>query len=191
MVEKVGIKNMEQEFTLNICLECKKRQPNCCRLGIQLTVEDIENIRSLGFDLKEFLELKDYSTIDIADYDDWWKKGLVKVEDKIYKIVVKKDTRGECAFLKDEKGCVLGDKRPSVCKIFPFWFKEETGKVVYEEGEPYCLLEKEAVGVSDALKAIQETPESVEGYYSAMKEDCLSNQVAYRKIVEELLSAKE
>jgi len=154
-------------------------------------VEDIENIRSLGFDPKEFLELKDYSTIDITDYDDWWKKGLVKVEDKIYKIVVKKDSRGECAFLKDEKGCVLGDKRPSVCKIFPFWFKEETREVIYEEGEPYCLLEKEAVGVPEALKAIQETPESVECYYSAMKVDCLNNQVAYRKIVEELLLAKE
>lgn len=111
---------MDQEFTLDICLKCKKRQPNCCRLGIQLTVEDIENIRAAGFNLSHYLELKDYSGIDITDYDDWWKKGLVKMKDKLYKIVVKKDQAGECTFLKDDRGCVLGDKRPSVCKIFPF-----------------------------------------------------------------------
>jgi len=184
------IKNMgNRSYTTSMCLGCKKIQDNCCRLTVQLTFKDIQRIKGLGYKLEDYAVLKEYKTSEIEDYDDWWKKSLIEIDEKFYKIVVKKDKLGDCYFLKDGEGCVLGKNRPNVCKIFPFWINKN-GEVVYEEGELFCPLEKDFISVKESLTALKENEETIRGYYEAMKKENLADQEKLIELAKKLTVEK-
>ena len=163
-----------KSYTTSMCLGCKKVQDNCCRLTVQLTFADIQKIEEIGYNLADFAILKEYKKDEVVDYDDWWKDSLIEIDGSFYKIVIKKDKLGDCYFLRDEKGCLLGQNRPNVCKIFPFWVDKEDN-VVYEEGEPFCRLEKESISIKEGLVALKETEDRIKEYYRSMKKENLEN----------------
>lgn len=169
--------------TFSICLECKKHQKNCCNDSprVPLTIEDIERIISLGFKIKDFLIVGEYSKQRLQNDEDWWRNSMVNIKGRLFKINTKKKEDGSCFFLKDGVGCALGEFRPTVCKIYPFWVNQKN-EIIYEPGEKeYCYFGKLGISVSDGLKLIQGNEEKIHSYFLKIKDDCIKNK--HREII--------
>ena len=92
--------------------EYKKCGAKCCSEGIQLTIEDIKKIASLGHSLDDFL-----------DFDE---------TDNVFKI---KGKEGKCYFIGEKLECTIREDAPLVCRLLPFKIVE----VSYSD-EPLMLL---------------------------------------------------
>jgi Fe-S-cluster containining protein len=77
--------------------EYKKCGAKCCSEGIQLTIEDIKKIASLGHSLDDFL-----------DFDE---------TDHVFKI---KGKGGKCYFIGEKLECTIREDAPLVCRLLPF-----------------------------------------------------------------------
>ena len=77
-------------FKCETCGEC------CIKYIVKLNDNDIEKIKKLGFNEKEFVERDEH----------------------ICEFVLKKNDKG-CVFL-DNNSCKIYNDRPSVCKMYPF-----------------------------------------------------------------------
>ncbi len=176
---------------LNICKTCLKNKKGCCADSprVPFTVRDIKNIIAKGFNLYDFAISSEYK-IDKND-EDWWGKSFIKIKDKFYKLNVRK-INGKCFFLKDGEGCVLGDNRPLVCKIFPFWIRND--EIVYESKNARdnfgCMINEDNFSVANGLKLINETEKDIKKYFAGIKKDCLRNKNEHKKIVRELKNPK-
>ena len=171
------------------CMNCREFQETCCTLGVSLTIDDIKRIESLGYKLEEFAEPGQWYKHEIEGEEPWWINSMVTVGRKLFKTQVKDRDGKKCFFLNDGKGCVLGDKRPGHCKVYPFWV--EDNKVVYDDPEEkFCCLHREGVPVKQGLNLINESEKDIIRYYSKIKEDCIKNKAKHRNIILKLLKNK-
>jgi Fe-S-cluster containining protein len=180
---------MKKEFACNICLECVKKNSGCCSSypAIPLTIKDIKRIKKLGYDTKNFIYIQRFQKNWIDYSEKWWSRSFVKHNDKIYKINMKKNKDGSCIFLKPGKGCTLGENRPYICKIYPFWVNKK-GKVIYEKCEENnCLMGRRKYDVNVALRAVCENSRKIKKYHKEIKSDCLTRKSFHKKIIFENL----
>lgn len=179
---QVMISNITQET----CLNCSKTQKTCCYgyPSIPFTLSEIEKIEQKGFKKKDFIIAGDYTDENLEPHEKWWKESMVKSGKRLLKTNVHVDAVGKCFFLEEGKGCVLGNDRPAVCKIFPFWIKDD--QIYYEPNEGLCPKEKNLSFIKEALSSLNETEESIKGYYEEIKEDCINNKKEHEKILREL-----
>jgi Fe-S-cluster containining protein len=169
------------------CLNCREFQQTCCTLGVSLTIDDIKRIESLGYKLEDFVEPGQWYKYEIEGTEHWWINSMTKVGKKLLKLQVKDHDDEKCFFLEDGKGCVLGDKRPWHCKVYPFWV--EKGKVVYDDLEDkFCCLNRKKVPIKQGLKLINEAEIDLKRYYSKIKQDCIKNKQKHKKLILKLLA---
>jgi len=114
---------------------------------------------------EEFCKIVDFSE------DEEEEEGFVdeKYGEMVFfgdKVILMKGN-GKCFFLKED-GCSIFDIRPRMCRIFPFWFNEENGKIkITMEEEDFegdeCLLTKESNGhdINSFLSRMGETEETM------------------------------
>ena len=186
---------MKKEFTTNICLACiKKSGYGCCEEDpvLPLTVEDLNRLVKMGFNIDDFLIAQKYNKSDIEGTEKWWKSGMIKIKGKMYKLNIRKDKKGRCYFLKPGKGCTLGKHRPYVCRTYPFWISPK-GKVVYAEGEDKdCYIGQCGYSPKDGLKLIKENEKDLKFCFNKIKKDALSKKdKAEAKIVLEKILEKK
>ena len=84
--------------------------------------------------------------------------------------------------LKDRKGCVLGNKRPFFCRIYPFWV--EDNNIVLEKGDGvYCGVNKKGLTLQHKMRIMNENPVKIKRYFSEIKNDCIKNKNKHEKII--------
>lgn len=183
---------MHRKLTRHICLECSKKQATCCSLGVPLTIEDVNRITALGYKLENFAEPGEWKKDEIEGNEDWWENSMVEVDGKMYRLHVKESGEGDdekCFFLKEGEGCVLGDKRPLHCKMYPFWIDE--GHIAYDDPEDkFCPLNKGIMPLKESMELLHETEESLKEHYQKIKEDCIKNKEKHKELILKLLKAK-
>lgn len=183
---------MHRKTTSHSCLECSKNQITCCTLGVPITISDIDRIISLGYKLEDFAEPGEWDDEELEGNEDWWVNSVTEVDGVKYKIHLKEandedEDDGRCIFLRDGEGCVLGDNRPSLCKLYPFWV-EEDGKLVYDDlDEHFCPINKNILPIEEALKLLNETEQTIKEHYKKIKEDCINNKEKHRELILKLL----
>lgn len=180
---------MQIPVTFSTCLECKKIQKNCCNDSprVPLLIEDIERILDLGFELKDFAIAGEYQKKNLLNDEKWWQESLIKEKGRLYKINTKKTKDGSCFFLRDDIGCLLGKKRPAICKIYPFWINEK-GELMYESGEKeYCYMGKLNKSLKEALALIQEDESKIQAYFTKIKQDYAEKKAQHTEIILKLL----
>jgi Fe-S-cluster containining protein len=170
------------------CVDCSKTQNTCCQVKIPIAIDDINRIISCGYEKNHFLCVTEHMGNDLLDEDDWWLESFVKINGKFFKLDTKKNEKGQCVFLVDGKGCVLGNNRPYICKVFPFW--HENGKISYYS-ENFCGFERSKVPLEDAMAALGETKEDVIFYCNKIKEDCTTKKKQHEALVKELIDIKK
>lgn len=187
MINK-GCNKLDKDiFTSNHCLQCSKiREPCCSNPQAPLTIKDIEYIVSKGFEIKDFVELVEYTIDEFENGEDWWKESMIKIEDKFYRPCIKVNSKG-CVFLKDGEGCILGKNRPLFCKIYPFWI-DENNKLIYLDSDDSCLIVVKNIELKKALEYIHESDESIRKYFEEIKYDCINRINDERKIVEKIIN---
>jgi Fe-S-cluster containining protein len=156
---------MTKTINRNLCLECSKRRPTCCNFGehyIPLLIEDMQKIISLGYHAKDFIVISYFDKQDLVGEEDWWKKGMVKIKNKYYKISILSKGKEGCFFLKSGQGCILVDKRPVICKLYPFWF-DKNMKLKYQDN--FCDAYKQKIPLADCLKIIGENKTNAKKYF--------------------------
>ncbi len=77
--------------------EYKKCGARCCAEGIQLTIEDMQRIKALGYSLDDFLE-----------FDEAAQQFRIRGKD------------GRCFFLGRKLECTIRENEPLVCRLLPF-----------------------------------------------------------------------
>jgi Fe-S-cluster containining protein len=180
---------MTKPITFPVCAEhYKDTKDSCCNnANVPLTINCLQNIITLGYVLEDFSVAGEYSKEDIQGTEKWWMSSMFKRGNKFYKINVRRKPSGNCIFLKEGGGCVLGKNRPAVCKIYPFWV-DKKGKIDYEEGEKeYCYLGTRGYSPPKAIKMMGETPKTIKSYFELMKRDCINNKEKHREILLNLL----
>lgn len=180
---------MTKTISRNLCLECSKRRHTCCNYEhyIPLLIEDMQKIISLDYPAKDCLVVLDFSERELADEEDWWKKGMVKIKNRYYKICVLSKGKDGCFFLENEKGCVLTDKRPAICKLYPFWF-DKNMKLTYLAD--YCDAYKQKIPLADALKIMGENKIKVKKYFLKLQKDFIKNYPIYEELTKLLIAKK-
>ncbi len=179
---------MTEPVSYTICLECSKKQRNCCQDNrVPLTLEDINNITALGFNFFDFAIAGEYDVEDFIDEETWWKNSIITIDNKHYKINTRNDEKGNCFFLKDGLGCTLGKNRPAVCKIYPFWVNDKE-EIVYERGEEeLCYLGRKKRTILESAKLVGEDEKSLKSYFEKIKNDCIENKDTHRELILKIL----
>lgn len=163
------------------CFECMAQGVTCCSRPprVPLTIEDIERIESVTkMPVMDFAAAAQYPASHTEGDEPWWIDALAVIEGIRYRANVRTDARGKCFFLMDGKGCTLGDKRPYVCRIYPFWVENDV--VVYESGDPECSAEKHGISVKDAIHIFGETEASIRWFFDRIKEDAEKQKGVHR-----------
>ena len=181
---------MHKKATSHSCLECSKNQITCCTLGVPITIADIDRIISLGYKLEDFAEPGEWEDEELEGNEDWWVNSVVEVDGTKYKIHLKEANGNEddekCIFLHEGEGCVLGDKRPYLCKLYPFWI--EDGELVYDDPEEhFCPINKNILPIKEALELMKETEETVRENFNNIKKDCIEKQEKLKELTLKLL----
>jgi len=162
----------------SICSQCAQHKLNCkdcCTSpfegknpGFILTLPDIARIvkrTKLNPDL--FCRIVEHTDDDYDEDEEIEGRIGDMIEFNNKTILMNGD--GKCSFL-GKKGCNIFDIRPSMCRIFPFWFEEDKDKIkitiehedTIEEDE--CLLTKtnyKSENIPHLLSLIKETEESM------------------------------
>ena len=104
----------KKTFTSDVCLTCSKKYGSCCENDpyVPLTLIDIKRLKKLGYRLRQFAEIENYHKKDIIGPEKWWLNSFIKIKNKNYRLILKKDKNKSCVFLKKGKGCELGKNRP-------------------------------------------------------------------------------
>lgn len=181
-----------KEFTSDICLKCiEKKKKWCCSVyPVPLALKDIKKIESAWYNLIDFISISCFTYDEISDYLWWWKKWLIKIKDKYYKLSMKKKNNWDCIFLNEWKWCVLDKNRPFICKLYPFWIWA-WWKVIFDEDEKeLCEAYIQCKNINETLSWLWETNDSVKYYFKELKEDCLKNKKEYKDIFDKINSKK-
>ncbi len=171
------------------CRTCTENSENCC-VGsyVPLTIRDIMAIEELGYDLEYVLQVSEYFPEYMRGDEEWWRDSTIAIDGRLYRMTTRKDVRGKCVFLKEGEGCLLGTRRPAVCKIYPFWV-DNRNVIVFESGEEDCCpIAAGAHTVEEGIRMIDESPGSIREYYYTIKQDCLEQVERHRELVERFLS---
>ncbi|HDP80238.1 MAG TPA: YkgJ family cysteine cluster protein [Spirochaetes bacterium] len=180
----------EKPFIATGCLSCPDKSENCC-VGsyVPLTLRDVDAIRELGYDLAGAVQASEYFAEYLVDDEDWWRDSVTGVGGRLYRLTTKKREDGACVFLEEGKGCLLGPRRPVVCKIYPFWV-DHRGGIIYEPGEEECCyIASGSYTLEEGIALIDESPGSIREYFQAIRQDCLENHDRHRELVETALGA--
>lgn len=174
----------------NLCLECSQKRHTCCNYEdhyIPLLIEDMKKILALGFKTKNTLIALDFEEDDLSEEDDWWKKNMVKIENKYYQIAIV--SRGEtgCYFLEEGQGCNLGKERPAICKLYPFWFDE---KMQLKYQDDFCEAFRQKISFADCFKIMGENETDVRNYFLKLKKDFKEKKQAYENLTALLIARK-
>ena len=109
---------------LSYCLDCAAKNRSCCgNVNIYLTLADVERIASCGV-VEDFYSLEPLTAeyLDGGGDPNW---NALILDESGRRRVVRQKPDGNCVFLSDT-GCRLAsDKRPLLCRIFPFEFLGE------------------------------------------------------------------
>ncbi len=183
---------MTELVSFKICLECSKKQRNCCQDNrVPLTLEDINNITSLGFNFFDFAIAGEYKVEIFINEETWWKNSMITIDNKHYKINTKNDEKGNCVFLNSGLGCTLGKNRPSVCKIYPFWVNDKE-EIIYEKGEDeLCYFGRKKKTILESAKLVGEDEKSLKSYFEKIKNDCIENKEKHQELISKILRKKE
>lgn len=86
-------------------MQCKNFQKNCCTdtPRVPITIEDVKMITSMGFSIYDFLIAGEYAEDFTKDTEDWWKNSMVQIDNKMFKINMKKREMGIAYSWKTEK----------------------------------------------------------------------------------------
>ncbi|MDP2749869.1 MAG: hypothetical protein Q8O89_03495 [Nanoarchaeota archaeon] len=185
---------MAETITRNYCMDCSKKQDSCCcarEFYYPLTIDEIKKAVAKGFKMEDFATVEDVSGA-LNNESEWYKKGAVDVNGKEYFIVTKQ--KGDyCCFLENEKGCILGNDRPAVCKMFPLWVDDDEN-LTYEIDFCHIVkdskLDKSKKDLKKLLKAVNETEENLREYKKSLCEDFTKNKTLRKELVFNLLKLK-
>jgi Fe-S-cluster containining protein len=180
---------MSKEVCFNICRECIKHQPSCCRgNSVPLTVADVERISALGHDPMSFVLAGEYGREFVEGFEAWWVESFVSRGAYLYKLNTRTREDGHCVFLIDGKGCTLGEDRPFICRMYPFWV-DDAGAVVYEPEElDSCFIAKKRYSVEEGMQLVGESRAAVHKYFTALKNDCTVEREAHERLVDSILA---
>jgi Fe-S-cluster containining protein len=170
-------------FSRSLCQECASKQENCCNYYVPLTIADIKKILSLGYKLNQFVKIARYSKAELKNEEPWYENCMPRLGYYACRLTTKSKKNGKCFFLKDKKGCCLGEHRPLECKLYPFWF--EKNKLVYQDNS--CYLIKRRLPINQILKIIGEDKKSVREHFLAIKKDFKKNKKHHQKIINKLI----
>ncbi len=164
--------------THDVCLRCASTGPTCCmdRNKIPLTMKDVDTLNYLGYDPDRYVTVAQYC-LDPEEHEPWWVDGFVAVGGRHYRASLR-FVRGVCPFLSD--GCVLGARRPFVCRIFPFWMSPEL-KLIYL-GED-CPITEEMPDKAEGLTAIGESSDSIRDLWVQIKNDLVLRREEHERFV--------
>jgi Fe-S-cluster containining protein len=180
---------MHEPITNNFCLNCSKIQNTCCTFHdhyIPVTIEEIEIIKKQGYEIYDFLTVVAFDEEQLIDEDSWWKECMAKIDGIYFMICLKsQDEKLNCVMLKDNKGCILGDKRPNICKIYPFWIHQD-GKINVSAND-YCPMIKEKKTKEEILKIVGESETNIQNYFNKIKDDLIKNKSIHEKMIKELI----
>lgn len=180
----------KEAFTFETCIRCSRVQKTCCsdRPRVPFTIDDLDRIQALGHRLEDFAIAGEYKGNDVLpEEEEWWRDSMVEVDEKLYKLNAKLQDSGACHFLVEGKGCSLGDDRPSVCKIYPFWINEQDQLYIEQCGWNCLICEEHENKVSPILRSVNEIESSIREHFQAIKEDCEKNKEQHANLVAELL----
>lgn len=180
-----------------ICAQGRMGCEDCCTSpftetdpGFWLTFSDIARIvKKTGLDPSKFCRLTELE--DDEDDDD---DGDEIYGDLVYlgeKVILMNPNGKKCFFL-GEKGCKIFDSRPKMCQVYPFWFKEEEGKikvvVQHEDSkeEDDCYLTKSNYKNYDLKFLLEKMNEDVDGFLSMIKE-YIDEMIVHSKHKKQLL----
>jgi Fe-S-cluster containining protein len=159
----------------SLCAQCAKGKlgcKDCCTSpfqgddpGFWLTLSDVARIvKSTNLEPDEFSRFTEVNDDDDEELEDKHVE-LMSTNDKLLMM----NGKGKCFFL-GENGCTIFNDRPKMCRIFPFWFKENSGKInitIQHENskkEDECLITKtnfKNYDIEHLLGLINETQESM------------------------------
>ena len=179
-------------FIASGCLQCAGIRESCCAESyVPLTMADLNAILDLGYTLEEAAEAGEYYEEYLEDAEPWWRAGMTEIDGRLFRLTTRKNERSQCVFLREGRGCVLGERRPRVCKIYPFWVDGQ-GEIVVEPGEEECcLIAGSAASVERGIRMIDESPESIMEHFMAIRRDCEENKERRRELLLRLLGKKE
>ncbi len=179
-------------FIASGCLQCAGNAESCCAESyVPLTIADINAILELGYTLEEATQAGEYYEEYLDDAEPWWRASMTEMDGRLFRVTTRKNEREQCVFLREGEGCVLGERRPRVCKIYPFWV-DDRGAIAVEPGEEECChIAGGAAPVERGIRMIDETPESIMQYYLDIKRDCAENRTLHRGLLLRLLGREE
>ncbi|NWF96745.1 MAG: YkgJ family cysteine cluster protein [Candidatus Thorarchaeota archaeon] len=119
-----------QSHSSEIRFECTKCGA-CCRselLLVTITGSDLLRIRdALRIDTPQLLRAIDFYTLDADEVPAGLKHvPAVSTEKGLAYMALRKLENGDCIFLSGNE-CMIYPVRPSVCRAFPFFFREDNG----------------------------------------------------------------
>jgi Fe-S-cluster containining protein len=180
---------MDKHFTRCDCINCSKLQNTCCTFHehyIPLTIDDIKKIESKGFNINDFLTLVAFDEEQLED--DWWKELMIKIDDTYFMTCLKSNNSDlVCMMLENNKGCVLKEDRPLICKIYPFWI-DDNNKIIFQDD--FCHIKKGKYDIENALKIMNETKDNIHKYIDLIKKDYKKNKKEHKIIIKKLLYHK-
>lgn len=112
--------------THSLCLRCASLGLGCCsRCRPFILVEDLRLLlrkHSLG-KVKEVVEVGEIPTIYLHHLLDPEMAQIYYFWNGVYYRLQTRFVNGACISLFPGKGCTLGDGRPLICKVWPFWWR--------------------------------------------------------------------
>lgn len=113
-------------ITHNICLRCASLGLGCCnRCRPFILTEDLRLLlKNYPVDVvKEIVEVGAIPTTYLYHLQDPEMSQIYYFWDDHYYRLQTKFLGNSCIALLPNKGCMLGDNRPLICKVWPFWWK--------------------------------------------------------------------
>ena len=181
---------MPHAIKRDLCLQCSQYRQTCCNFTdhyIPLLIEDIQKILALGYKVQDFMVVSEFEEDDLSEEEDWWKQSLVKIADKYYQISILSKGEAGCLFLKSGQGCTLGNERPAICKLYPFWFDKQK-QLKYQDD--FCEAVKQNISLADCLEIMGEDKIKVTDYYNKIRTDFIKQSALYEKLTKLLLAKK-
>ena len=175
--------------TQHVCLTCSRLQHTCCTNGYQvpLTKSDVERIVALGHPLASFAKAAEYLPEDLDEDEPEFTASMAVVDGRYYRAGTQHDADGACVFLKKGVGCTLGDKRPTICKMYPFW-ADDDGSIHYNPEElTFCHMARIGTSVDAGLAMLSETPATIRAYTKAFDDDARANAAWHRELARSLV----
>ena len=91
--------------------------------GFLITLSDANRIiKNTTFKIGDFAKIVNVKEEDMADPNNNYFKDLGFNNNFLYMSGI-----GKCPFRR-QRGCVIYEHRPMMCRLFPFWFKKDKNK---------------------------------------------------------------